>query len=223
MLSYFSLDTTQRDRSTPIDAVFRTILNERSALVIVDGLPASGKTTLARGLQAQLEQTRVAVEVVALDDELDRTLMLEGKNGLNADRARSKDLVKSGMSHLNRFEVTYSVFDPKSGQQTLEKRYYIPGSSQGVLIVEGLGASRVLSSVSSTIPYNRVMICAISIDPGVRSQRRLSRDHHRFTTLTSSELKHTLQRDAALCEPYTRDLGFDGRSTLFMKRVLCKI
>ncbi len=204
MLEQKIVDTTQTSADLLSIQMAELIKNRRAPLVVLDGMGGCGKTTVAKRVKDILVNQNISAEVLGLDDEKEMHASKRGRCGLDEPKSRTVDLVRDHMKDLSG-TVNYRIYNFQTESQNKPHIYRISGRSSGVLIVEGLGASKVFAACPSTFTGPILHIC-FTTDESLRLERKFLRAKVRQPQRSIPEIQERMQRHLRMTLGYEKDM-----------------
>jgi len=216
MIEQFQVDTTAVQAVHLSEDIARVIRTRRPPLVVLDGMGGCGKTTVANFIKVKLLSWGIRAEVVGLDDEKEMHAVKKGKCGLNEGKDRSRELVQDHMRDLSG-AVHYPVYNFRTESQTARRTYLLPGRSTGVLIVEGLGSSKILSECPHNFTGPIVRVCFGAAEE-LRLKRKFIRSQRRQPHMDVGEIQERMKRHLRMTLGYEVDMFRDSQSNNLIKK-----
>lgn len=185
---------------------------ERKSIVVLDGQPGIGKTTLAKGLSYGLNGD-VRHALVGMDMDV---LSRKERGDKEIVMCHPGEIVREAVRrHLGQGgELDAMVHSSLTGTRDIERKLIVPGVNNGILIVEGVGAILAVREELGRlgVGLNRVVEVLLTGPQESIEARRQERDIQ-SKGLPEAEAERRVRDQRATLEAFYRDLSEEMKST----------
>lgn len=168
-----------REQARSVRAIAKEVKVHRARLLVLDGGPGVGKTTLVSSLLLQLRHWGIPTGLVSMDDDVLERSARKDRMGREREILAfhpgeiAREAIHRQFERPKGTQFTSMAYDGATGQRSRAKTFSTPGE-EGVLILEGLGATQVALDMiahHSDLKERTVLVSLVRDEESAQAQR----------------------------------------------------